>query len=511
MTIFSSGLRARAVLALLGVMAAVPAAHAEANACKYLSIGELKLRFQGDNFQPVVEGSINNSPATMLVDTGSSASMLTPTVVERLDLPLRMTGTHAEGIGGATRLYSARLSEFGIGPAHIQRANLRVIGDMGVMPGFDAIVGADFLLQSDLEISLAEKAVRFFRPKDCNDDSFLAYWTKEAVVVPLAGRFGDSRNHTFTVELNGVKVDAMLDTGATRTTVFESAARKAGVSAAHASSRNAGSANGIGSDIVAQRSAIFSTFAIGGETIRDAELLIGPDQNTFGAHIDMLLGADFLRSHRVLFAMGQRQLYITYQGGQVFERDAKGIPDWLQREADGGNADAQFSLAMRYASGTLVPRNSVKALALLDQAAAQEHRESILALARQRMATKRYADAAALYNRAVVARPADRRTWLQLYLARLRAGEVQQAGAELGQRLASDPKHAWPAPVGEYFLGRLDGPALLAAAGQEEALAAPRRCEAQRFMQQHAAARGDDALAKSMAAAVTQACKAPAA
>src|SRR5450830_96755 len=486
------------VLVLLTALlaSAGPASAAEAPSCKYLNIGELPLRFMGNNFQPVVQGSINDQPVTMLVDTGAFASALTPTGVERLDLNPRVTGDRTEGIGGTSRVYGVRLSEFGIGPAHVKRLQLRMIGDMGAPPDFDAIVGADFLFQADIEISLAEKAVRFFRPMDCDKRSFLAYWAKEAVVLPLTGNFGASRNNTFTVVLNGVEVDAIIDTGASHSIVFEWAARKAGVQADHASSRQAGSAVGVGSDIVRQRSAVFTTFAIGGETIRDAELTIGPDLGVAGHPLGMLLGADFLRSHRILFAMSQRQLYVSYQGGDVFQRDARGIPAWLQREADGGNADAQYAVAARYAAGKLVGRDPDKALALLELAAAQNHRPALLSLADQRMRAKRYTDGAALYRRAV--------------LAQLRAGETAQAATELDQRLAADIKHAWPAPVGDYFLGRLDAPALLAAAGKEEALAAPRRCESQRFMLLLAGAKGDEAQVKALAPAVTAACKAPA-
>ena len=87
-------------------------------------------------------------------------------------------------------------------------------------PPYDAIVGADFLLQADLEISLAEKQLRFFRPHNCKD-TFLGYWSQgRDVEVPLTGRFGDSRNQLFTVELNGVKLDAIIDTGASRSFVF---------------------------------------------------------------------------------------------------------------------------------------------------------------------------------------------------------------------------------------------------------------------------------------------------
>lgn len=34
---------------------------------------------------------------------------------------------------------------------------------------------------------------------------------------------------------------------------------------------------------------------------------------------DMVLGADFLRSHRVLLAMSQQRMYFSYVGGRVFD------------------------------------------------------------------------------------------------------------------------------------------------------------------------------------------------
>jgi hypothetical protein len=132
----------------------------------------------------------------------------------------------------------------------------------------------------------------------------------------------------------------------------------------------------------------------------------------------------------------------------------------------------------------------------------------MLALAGQRMRDKRYADGAALYRRAVLAQADDRRTWLLLYLAQLRAGEGAQAAADLDKRLAADTKHAWPAPVGDYFLGRLDGPALLAAAGKDDALARPRRCDSQRFILMLASAKADEAQFKALAPAAAEACKA---
>lgn len=44
---------------------------------------------------------------------------------------------------------------------------------------------------------------------------------------------------------------------------------------------------------------------------------------------DMLLGADFLRSHRVLVSHSQRKMYFSYEGGPVFQPktvEASGAP-----------------------------------------------------------------------------------------------------------------------------------------------------------------------------------------
>jgi hypothetical protein len=40
----------------------------------------------------------------------------------------------------------------------------------------------------------------------------------------------------------------------------------------------------------------------------------------------MLLGADFLRAHRVLVAHSQRKLYFTYTGGPVFQPTLQPVP-----------------------------------------------------------------------------------------------------------------------------------------------------------------------------------------
>jgi hypothetical protein len=40
--------------------------------------------------------------------------------------------------------------------------------------------------------------------------------------------------------------------------------------------------------------------------------------------LDVLLGADFLCAHRVLFAMGQERIYLSYNGAELFPAEPAG-------------------------------------------------------------------------------------------------------------------------------------------------------------------------------------------
>ena len=76
----------------------------------------------------------------------------------------------------------------------------------------------------------------------------------------------------------------------------------------------------------------FKSFAIGNESIPDVRIRFADlwKESTYqetGSRIGkkvmqtqpMLLGADFLRSHRTLIAHSQRRVYFTYTGGPVFQ------------------------------------------------------------------------------------------------------------------------------------------------------------------------------------------------
>jgi hypothetical protein len=82
---------------------------------------------------------------------------------------------------------------------------------------------------------------------------------------------------------------------------------------------------GYGKNSVDSWTGQFETFAIGDEVIRNPRIRFADlAQHTGDSQAGMLLGADFLHSHRVLVSRSQGKLYFTYAGGTVFPRPPAG-------------------------------------------------------------------------------------------------------------------------------------------------------------------------------------------
>ena len=157
-------------LAATVLLAALPA-HAQQEeapkGCKYVNVASVPVRYTGPGLALTMEGSLNNSPATLLVDTGASVTTLTRTGTEPRDMALWNTGRSSVGIGGYSRVYQTRFKEFRAGPASSRPRTLRGLHDFGAAPAFDGLVRAPFPLQADPEFSLAEKQIRFSPPPYC--------------------------------------------------------------------------------------------------------------------------------------------------------------------------------------------------------------------------------------------------------------------------------------------------------------------------------------------------------
>jgi len=474
--------------------------------CNYQEIARLPLRYAGLSLQPAVDGVIDGVPAVMLVDTGADGNYLTMTATMKRTLPLRVTLSHIEGISGKSRLYTARLKDFSVGPISSPgRKELPVIKSMASTPGYDAIVGAPFLLQADLEVDLRAKQIKFFRGQDC-ERTPLNYWEEPATDVAFARTREHDPNPHFKVLINGKEVDAMIDTGASTTVMTLEAATRIGIDVKAPGARPLGESSGIGTRRVPRWSVPVQSVQVGEEKIGNVRLGVIDPQSDYMP--DLLLGQDFLRAHRVLFAMSQQKLYIAYAGGEIFPAPTA-VEPWEIAEAEAGNADAQFLLAQAYRRGASTTQDLARYRTWLDKAIAQGHPQAGMILGRQLMVDGKAAQAIPLLRSALDQMPDERIAPMWLYNARVRHGETGLAARELESALTAQQYEDWPLPLVRFYLGQASAAQVLEEAGKDAHTAYERTCLATTLMAEWHDARGDKAQAAPLYASLRAHCAVP--
>ncbi len=312
-------------LAACGSAQAAPAA----DACRMVKVGELPVKFEHN--RPTVPVSVNGRSAWMLVDTGAAATVLFGGAARALGLgESTVEGMRFFGVGGGQQAYAAVVRDFEVAGVKARGLKLFVIGGGGSADEA-GLLGRDILRHWDLEFDLAAKVLRLWTPQHCGGRS-LAYWTQEPELAEL-DRDDAGDEYRVRIRLNGKPFEATLDSGADTSVVTLDMASSAGVGRADYET-GVGHSYGIGEAAVATRIAVFKEIQIGDETVAHARLQVADlyaanterqtgsilQQRVEGLHNpDMLLGADFLRSHRVLIAASQGRLYFTYSGGPVFQ------------------------------------------------------------------------------------------------------------------------------------------------------------------------------------------------
>jgi predicted aspartyl protease len=318
---------AGAVAAAGLALGAGTAAH---SACQLQMAAQLPIVMYGN--EPLVEASINGQPVKFLLDTGADKTLLWRGAAEGLGLRVvPMDRVVFYGIGGGEAAKITTVHELKLGPAAARDIRMMVIGPAGAVktPRYVGLLGADMLLQDDIELDFANGVVRVMKPKGCQGDE-VVYWNKPYSVANI---IPSNSGLYIEVSLNGKKMEAQMDTGAWRTIVTQRAAAAAGVTPSSEGVTESGKSVGIGAEAVKVYSADFPTLSIGDEKVGNAKLELGQifeadKEVPLGSHLatqspiptpDMLLGADFMKAHRIYIARSQGKVYFSYNGGPIFE------------------------------------------------------------------------------------------------------------------------------------------------------------------------------------------------
>lgn len=279
----------------------------------------------------VIDGSVNGRKVGIMLDTGSD-TFLFRSATERLGLAHRAArGRRTFGIGGETYVEETLVDEVRIGEVKRRNWRMPVAGERSFGDNIDLVLGEDFFEQADVEFDLPHGAVRLFRPEGC-EGAALGYWAaRGAGQVDLEPAYNAGQRIVVPVRINGRPLHALVDSGAGVSTLDKPVAERLGVTPDSSGVEFAGVSGGLGAKPVDTWIAPLQAFTIGDETISDTSIrfadLFGDARYTpTGSHLsvrlqgtpDLLLGADFLRAHRVLVSHSQRRLYFTYEGGPVF-------------------------------------------------------------------------------------------------------------------------------------------------------------------------------------------------
>jgi len=323
--------------ALIALALATAAASALAE-CKLSQLAELPVTMAG--LRPLVPAKINGVDATFVVDSGAFYSIISPAAANQYQLKLHGAPMQLrmEGVGGEVRdLAATYVEELKLADRALHHIEFLVAGSEAGS-GAIGLLGRNVLAIADAEYDLAKGVIRLMQSGEGCDKVVLAYWVKSEpysiIDMPLVRKAGAISG---IAQLNGKRIQVILDTGAATSFLTRRAAARAGFTRTAPGVVFAGLSHGIGARNFATWIANFESLKLGEEEIHNARLRVG-DADIPDA--DMLLGADFFLSHHIYVASGQRKVYFTYNGGPVF--DLRRLPgEEAAAEASPGAAPPQ--------------------------------------------------------------------------------------------------------------------------------------------------------------------------
>lgn len=304
--------------ALLAAAAAFPASAA-------CTIKVLPIAVTMEGLSPMVSAKVNDQDVSFLLDSGSAINMISGKFAAEQKLkPMGVNGTgsriaddgQSAGSGAAgTMMVNGVVIAPQVTFLGTVFKNVSFVASPRIT-GASGLIGQSLLHQTDVEYDLTGGVVRLVKPDGCKTTD-MVYWAKEGMPyskVALDWRNNEDTHTRITITINGVKLLAVLDTGADTSLITEKAAAKAGVKSTNPGVAPTGKGSGLDSDFETWNGT-FADVKIGDEEMKNVQLHIGRSSADF---FDVLLGADFFLAHHVYVANSQEQIYFAYTGGPVF-------------------------------------------------------------------------------------------------------------------------------------------------------------------------------------------------
>jgi predicted aspartyl protease len=309
-------LLAALLVGTFGLTATAPAGAAED--CRLKQFASIPTTFGADG-RVALEVAINDQPAKLLIDTGAGLSFLDRAFVDHVRLPQYDTPVLGYGLTGRPIDRAARVARFALGRAVIHNQSFAIgsVGGDGTDGRPVGIFGANYLAPYDVEIDPVGRHLNLFLPDHCTGQT--VYWANEYFRLPV--HLTEGKGLEATVQVGGKSVRALLDTGASVTTMRLAIARDLfNLTPPAGAPATLSGVDGSRLDSFVHR---FESLTLGGITLHDTAVVIadidsGKGATRYGTRIrgnpeqpDMLIGMPLLRRLHLFIAYSEPAVYFT--------------------------------------------------------------------------------------------------------------------------------------------------------------------------------------------------------
>ncbi len=308
------------------VSAAVPGGAAAE--CTLGAVAVLPVRAERGHY--LFTANINGNAANLILDTGFFATSLNLEAADRLGVRLNQIGRQAYGVGGVRDVYRGTARHMHVGLMNADGMELAggAYWTAQQQPGWDGVFGMNMMSAYDIDLDfIGGHAILFEATGDCQHPTVgLAPPLYKVPLEPIA----KDRQADILITIDGQRVKAMLDTGASQSFIYRKMAGRLGVDLSGMDEAGHQMAYGIGPFGVKYIKHIFHSVKIGPLEIHDMEIGIlnqkgnGVDGMHTGSLLpnaldpdapnteDMVLGMDFFQRFHVWISHSSQNVILQY-------------------------------------------------------------------------------------------------------------------------------------------------------------------------------------------------------
>jgi predicted aspartyl protease len=165
--------------------------------------------------RPTVTTSMEGKDVAMVVDTGGTYSMITRTTVDQLHLRPQNVDEHQfyMSVSGEAIKSMAFAHDFKMGRLVADKFAFLILPYGWENPNDGGTIAPDILARYDVEFDFSGGKMHLWSPEHCPGK--VVYWTQQPYMA-LPFRLDASKQIHFTVTVDGKNMDALLDTGSSR-------------------------------------------------------------------------------------------------------------------------------------------------------------------------------------------------------------------------------------------------------------------------------------------------------